>query len=362
MRIVQVLGTSAGGTGRHVAGLTAGLVAAGHEVIVVAPSGELAQFDLAQTGAQTVTIAVSTRPSRADAQAVRILQQVASGADIMHAHGARVGALAALALRHSPIPLVTTLHNATPDGAVSKIVHAGLERVVARRSALVLGVSSDLVARQRDLGARRVERAVVAAPAFGVVQHDRTQVRQSLGIPEGTALVVCVGRLAAQKDLEVLIDAAAIAAATDPLVTVIAGDGPLRPQLQSRIDATKAPVRLLGQRSDIADLLSAADVVASSARWEGQPVALQEALHIGAAIVATDAGGTADVVGSAAVLVPVGDRASLASALLDVIRHGTVRDDLRSHAVERSAELPTEEDATEAVLTAYRSLISPDAS
>jgi len=112
-------------------------------------------------------------------------------------------------------------------------------------------------------------------------------------------------------------------------------------------------VLLLGARDDVPDLLCAADVVVSSARWEGQPVGLQEALHAGAAIVATDVGGTAAVVGDAAVLVPPGDPVSLSRAVRDVVTYGQVRDDLRSKAVERAGELPTEADAVAAALAAY---------
>ncbi len=102
------------------------------------------------------------------------------------------------------------------------------------------------------------------------------------------------------------------------------------------------------------DLLAAADVVVSSALWEGQPVGLQEALHAGAAIVATDVGGTAAVVGDAAVLVPGGDPLSLSRGIRDVVTHGGVRDDLRSKAVERAQGLATEADALDAALGAYR--------
>jgi glycosyltransferase involved in cell wall biosynthesis len=140
-------------------------------------------------------------------------------------------------------------------------------------------------------------------------------------------------------------------------VTVVAGDGPLREQLQARIDAEHLPVRLLGHRADVPDLLAAADVVVSSAVWEGQPVGLQEALHAGAAVVATDVGGTAAVVGDAALLVPGGDPVSLSRAIRDVVVHGAVRDNLRSKSVERAAHLPTEDDALEAALAAYRSVL-----
>ena len=62
------------------------------------------------------------------------------------------------------MPVVATLHNAAPSGALTGVVYAGLERVVARGSALVLGVSADLVDAVDRLGARRTGLAVVAAP------------------------------------------------------------------------------------------------------------------------------------------------------------------------------------------------------
>ncbi len=75
------------------------------------------------------------------------------------------------------------------------------------------------------------------------------------------------------------------------------------------------PLRLLGVRRDVPDLLGAADVVVVPSRWEGQPLVVQEALRAGAAVVATDAGGTREVTGDAARLVPPGDAAALAGAI-----------------------------------------------
>ena len=161
-----------------------------------------------------------------------------------------------------------------------------------------------------------------------------------------------MARLAPQKGLDLLLDAVAASCSEDDLdlVTVVAGEGPLRDRLQARIDLERLPVRLLGHRDDVPDLLAAADVVVSSAVWEGQPVGIQEALHAGAAIVATDVGGTGAVVGDAAILVPRGRR-GLAGAG-DPRRHRRRRSATtcargRSSA---SAELPTEDDALEAAL------------
>jgi len=184
-------------------------------------------------------------------------------------------------------------------------------------------------------------------------------VRAGLGLGDRTALAVVVARLAPQKGLDLLLDAHRELGGGEPLdlLTVVAGDGPLRAPLQARIDAEHLPVRLLGHRDDVPDLLAAADVVVSSAVWEGQPVGIQEALHASAAVVATDVGGTGAVVGDAALLVPPGDPISLARAIRDVLVHGAVRDNLRSRAVERAADLPTEADALAAALAAYRSVL-----
>ena len=117
-------------------------------------------------------------------------------------------------------------------------------------------------------------------------------------------------------------------------------------------------MRLLGHRDDVPDLLAAADVVVSSAVWEGQPVGLQEALHAGAAVVATDVGGTAAVVGDAALLVPPAD-AGLAGARDPRRRRCTapVRDNLRSRAVERAASCRPRPTPWRRPLTAYRSVL-----
>ncbi|MEO6019075.1 MAG: glycosyltransferase family 4 protein [Knoellia sp.] len=360
MRVALVMGTSAGGTGKHIRDLTQGLVGAGHDVVVLAPAGELNQFDLAGAGAATVELGVTDRPHPLhDARAITTLREVCGGADVVHAHGARVGALAALALVGVSTPLVITLHNASPGGGFTGRVHAVLERMVARAADLVLGVSADIVDAQLGLGARRAELAVIAAPPPSTATRDRYALRQDLGLDARTLLLVTVARLAPQKDLDLLIDAVAemLERHDIAVLAAVAGEGPDRARLQRRIDALRVPVRLLGHRADVADLIAAADAVVSTARWEGQPVALQEALHSGAAIVATDAGGTAAVVGDAAILVPVGDVASMARALADVLLHGSVRDDLRSRAISRGGELPTTSDALEAALAAYRSVL-----
>src|SRR5436305_2103239 len=137
-----------------------------------------------------VEIADRPRPGR-DVAAIRRLRRLLATEDpqIVHAHGTRAGAFAALALGprgRGPaglVPaLVVTMHNAPPGGLAAGLVYRGLERVMARRADAVLCASPDLADRMRRLGASGVERAVVPAPdAQPPAAEDVARVRAELG-------------------------------------------------------------------------------------------------------------------------------------------------------------------------------------
>lgn len=356
-RVLQVLGSSAGGVARHVAQVAPALAEAGDRVVVAGPSA-LGGI-VAPTGGPVrfAAVEIADRPHASDLRAVGRLAALAREADAVHAHGLRAGALTVLAVRgrvgHRP-RVVVTLHNLPVGGRAIRAVSGVLGRVVAHGADVVLGVSGDLVALARSQGARVAERALVPAPARPAPDRAPAEVRADLGVPADGDLVVTVARLAPQKGLDTLVDAAVVAGRSRPGLTwVLAGDGPLHQDLVERVAATGAPVRLLGRREDVADLMAAADVVASAAVWEGQPLGVQEALALGAAVVATDAGGTREVTAGSAVLVPVGDGDALGTAVADVLADDARRAALRESARARAAELPTLDDVLTQLASHY---------
>lgn len=358
--VLLVTGIVAGGIGRHVAGLASGLVGEGLAVRVACPPVVAARFDLAGTGATVVPVEIGSTPGpRRDRAAVAELRAVLGDAEVVHAHGLRAGGLSVLARGDDPgPPIVVTNHNTAPEGRLAAMVHRGLERLVCRRADVLLAVSTDLVERALDRGARRVGRAVVAASQAAPVRSP-AEVRADLGIPQDHHLVVSIGRLAAQKGFDRLLDILADPVLRElPVRVVVAGDGPQRAQLERQAERDRLPVDFLGHRSDVADLLGAADVTVSAARWEGQPVWVQEALSVGAPIVATDVGGTAEVLEGAGVLVPADDPAAFAAALARVLTDAEHRKALRAGALARAAQLPTAADAVQAALTAYQRAVS----
>jgi glycosyltransferase involved in cell wall biosynthesis len=305
-------------------------------------------------------VPLSDRPHpRSDLRAVLRLRAALSGADVVHAHGVRAGALVVLAARsrlRRP-RVVVTLHNAPPGDARLARVFEALEQAVARGADAVLVVSGDLGDRVRRLGARGVERALVPTPALSRSAGRSAQdVRADLGVPASQHLVVVVARLAAQKGLPLLLDAVAHVTSTRPeldLSVAIAGDGPMDAELASLIRAKNLPVRLLGRRDDVPDLLAAADVAVLPSVWEGQPLVAQEALRAGAPLVATAVRGTQEVTGAAAVFVPYGDPAALGDAVADLLQDPGRRAAMRSAALARAARLPSDDDAVAQLLAAY---------
>lgn len=334
VRVLLVLATSTGGVGRHVRSLATRLTARGAVVEVACPAATQAVFGFARHR----PLEVGDRPRPADLCAVRALRR--APADVVHAHGLRAGALAALSGRR---PLVVTEHNALTDGRGGASARVGglLERLVARRADVVLAPSDDLAARARAVGARDVRLAPVAAPLLVPTGRD-----PGLGRP----LVLAVGRLHPQKGYELLLDALPL---LGDAVVAVAGDGPLAERLRAR-----APqVRWLGRREDVADLYTAADVVVLPSLWEARSLTAQEALRAGCPLVATDVGGLRGLLGDGAVLVPPGDPVALGVAVRGLLDDPAAAAALAARGRARAALWPDEDDVADQVAGVYRELL-----
>ncbi len=358
LHAVQVLGKGGSGSGVHVRSLSAGLVARGLRVTVCGPRSAEHGYGFTGAGARFTALDALT-----DAGSVAALRAASRGAQLVHAHGLRSGLLAAMALHGRRVPLIVTWHTTVDtDGARGPVVRL-MERKVARTASIVLGASSDLVERARARGARDARLAPVAVPAprsggaaDAADDGEEWKARAELGVME-RPLLVTVGRLETA-GLDPLLDAARRWRALDPQpVLLVAGEGPDRGALQRRIAAEGLPVRLLGRRDDVPELLAAADVAVLSSRWEARSLLAQEALHAGVPLVATAVGGVPELVGDAAELVPYGDPAALADAVTGLLADPARRMALAAAGRARTAGWPTEDDTVGHVLSVYDELV-----
>jgi len=371
VRVALVLGLATGGSARHTAALAAGCRAAGQAVCVLGPPEALA-FVGADAAIETFAVRIGERPSPASdlAAIARLRGRLASWCpDVVHAHGLRAGAFAAIAMTglvissagtsaRRPPALVVTVHNAPPAGRAGHLVYAMLERVCARRADLVLCASDDLAARMHGFRRAEVRQFDVPAPAAGPPSPaELASARDDVGAA-GRPVVLAVARLAQQKGLDVLIEAARRWQDRDPRPrTVIAGDGPLAAALRAQASQAPADVVLLGARQDVPALLALADVVVLPSRWEARALILQEAMRSGKPIVATSVGGTPGLVGAdTALLVPPDDPAGLADAVTALLDDPRLAARLGRAASAASAAFPTEKDAINNAVAIYARL------
>jgi glycosyltransferase involved in cell wall biosynthesis len=329
--VLLVLATSTGGVGTHVRSLAAGLRGRGAQVTVAAPASTQAVFGFDDHA--VLEIGGRPHPAR-DAVALARLRRLVDTVDVVHAHGLRAGALAALAARAAPV--VVSWHNAV-DGRFGAL----LERVAARRATVTLAASADLAARARRAGAADVRLAPVAPPALRPSGRD-----PGLGHP----LVLAVGRLHPQKGYDVLLEALPL---LGDAVVAVAGDGPL----EDRLRAAAPQVRWLGRRDDVADLYAAADVVVLPSVWEARSLTAQEALRAGRPLVATAVGGLPGLLGNGAILVPPGDPVALGAAVRRLLDDPAEAAALAERGAAVAAGWPDEADAVAQVAAVYAELL-----
>jgi glycosyltransferase involved in cell wall biosynthesis len=382
VKLALVLGTSTGGTARHVRMLAAGCAARGVRVEVFGPGQADRDFAFggAAPGAGFTAVEIADRPRLpGDLRAIGRLRRLfrAWRPDVVHAHGLRAGALAAIAVAFARTAagnepgngqgrpaLAVTVHNAPPAGGTTGAIYRVLELIVARNADSVLCVSADLEDRMRAAGARRVGHAVVPAAPVSLTGEVSAQTRAALraefGADPGQAIVLAAGRLAAQKGFGLLLDAAARWGDIQPApLLVIAGTGPLAAELHARAAPLGLAVRFAGHRGDVPALLAAADVFVLPSVWEGQSLILQEALRAGVPVVATRVGGNAGLTGEeAAILVPPGDAQRLADAVRAVLGDPDLAARLGEAAAARARALPGEDAAVAAALAEYRHVAS----
>lgn len=362
-RVLELSAQAAGGVRAHIRQVSQLLAKDGHQVLLAGPSNVISPTPGAVGGAclRTYQIDIGARPSGADLKALRQLKQLAATVEVIHAHGLRAGALAVLAAKRIPAAkrprVVVTLHNLPVGSAPTRLVGKALHLVVVKGADYVLTVSPDLLEKAKQLGLKAGEIAVVPAPARGCADYgcmDRAtqpEISQasaqssdasSAASSKAAPRVLTIARLAPQKGLDLLLEAATLIKQRGIDFTwLVAGDGPLKAQLNQQIATAALPVKLLGRRENIGALLAQADVVVQTSYWEGQPLTLREAMQAGRAIVATDVGGSAYTLAGCGQLVEP-QAGPLADAVVAVISDPKRRETLEAASRAAVAKIPGE--------------------
>lgn len=331
MKILQLSSAqSLGGGERHLADLANGLARRGHGVYAaLRPNSPLIEqlVDLPDANITTLPLrnALDVKSARDLSALVR-----KNKIQIVHAHMARDYPLAAYAARQNSLArLIVTRHVLFPLNR--------LHRFTLSKAARVIAVSQAVGSQLRDGGTATPEKITVVPNGIDVTKFanvrqkfDRQAFLQSWGLPENSLLVGTVGELSPLKGQQEFLKAAARVSSQQPnAYFIIAGMDHSRAN-NNRIEIEQQVqqlglahrVKLVSWLDDIAQLYCALDVFVSSSRTESFGLAIAEAMASSTAVVATETEGAREIIqaGETGVLIPIGDVANLATALMELLK------------------------------------------
>lgn len=196
---------------------------------------------------------------------------------------------------------------------------------------------------------------------FVADQETRFRLRAELGISPERLVAIQVARLDGLKDHSTALRTVARVREQIPdFLLLLVGTGLERPAIERQIAELRleAHVKLLGLRTDVRQLLSAADAFLLTSISEGIPVTLIEAMAARLPIVSTDVGGIAEVVvsGETGYLAPAKDDAALARALCDVLQNRATAQRLITAAADRAERLFSETQMHEAYAAKFQEM------
>ncbi len=212
----------------------------------------------------------------------------------------------------------------------------------------LIGVAQDVIT---DLIKEvKISTNIPTTVIFNPVDIDKVQQQASIPVEhpwfqnKNIPVILTVARLAKQKQLDVLIRAFAQVINIVPARLLILGEGLLRTELESlcRELQVEEYVSMPGYVSNPCSFMSACDVFVLASAWEGSPVALEEALVAGAAVIVNDApGGAKDLVeyGKYGIMVPTNNDKAFAEAIIRVLSNNNLKRYYQEQARIRSQEL-----------------------
>lgn len=340
--VCHILEATAGGTRQYLMDVCLGLPAEEFRQTAVVSTlrDETFKSDIGRlraAGVEVVTVQMVREVSwREDLRALGELQDFLGAApfDIIHAHSSKAGMLGRIAAwrTRNPAARIYSPHAFAfmMDVSISRRkAYLLAERMAGKLTDLLICTCDserEIAVRNRIVppGRAAVVRTGVDLRRFHP-HPEAHRIRPELGIPDRHRLVGAVGALVEQKGHDLLVDAAALVLRDMPHTTfVIAGEGPLRQQLEARSAelGLGRRMRFLGHREDIPQLLGALDLFVMPSRWEGMPYALVEAMAVGVPVVGTAIPGLTDLIEPPRTgwLAEPGDAASLARTIGQALR------------------------------------------
>lgn len=257
---------------------------------------------------------------------------------------------------------------------ISSIRTMGQEGIFRHRSDRFTAALSDRIVCVSENVAKYAEQTIHLPPEKlvvvpnGVDPNDyrslpsKAEARNLSQLPDSALIIGAIGRMHRVKGLSILLRAFAQLAELHRTVHLLfVGEGPDRQLLidQAQDFGLNSKVTFLAFQKDIPKLLPALDLFVSASLHEGMPNAILEAMAAGLPVVATDVGGTPEVVqdGQTGFLVPPGEYEALAISICKLLEDPDLRCRMGKEGKERVAKNFSIEQMTQQFEQLYEQLL-----
>jgi glycosyltransferase involved in cell wall biosynthesis len=287
---------------------------------------------------------------------------------IVHTHSAKAGLLGRMAAWGARVPVIVHTFHSIPfemNGNLRSRIYIAVERLVGSVTHRAACVGEAF--RQEFLDWKIVppEKLITIYSGIDfasyVAKRPVLDVKRQFGVEGAWPILGCIGRLSEQKAQQYLVEAVALLIDKYPKIKLLlVGEGNLRNRLERQIQdlGVCSNVSLLGERSDIADLLNLFDVYVMSSRWEGVGRALTEAMYWGLPLVATAVNGAKELIlhEETGLVVPPQDPKAMAVAIDRLVSDHELAKRLGSNAQRKARELMDSEQMITAIENVYERL------
>ncbi|HEY0272443.1 MAG TPA: glycosyltransferase family 4 protein [Chitinophaga sp.] len=264
--------------------------------------------------------------------------------DLVHAHGSRAASNLLMPARSLKLPMLYTIHGWSfhdDQPFLQKTIRVWSEKLLTSRVQRNISVSAS----NQRTGQQHFSSFTSTVVNNGInLQKFHTlgtypDIRQELGIPAHHTLVGYIARITVQKDPFTLLHAfREVVQHTQDITLLVVGEGDLR----NRTVALAGELGIAGHivfqdfREDVPAILQATDIYCLPSLWEGLPIGLLEAMATRNAVIVTNVDGSREIIQHRqnGLVIPVQDRAALASAILELHHNRSFRATLQEAALE----------------------------
>jgi len=223
--------------------------------------------------------------------------------DIVHTHTAKAGLLGRLAVLSTKknVLLVHTFHGHLLHGYFSSIVTSVIvliEKILASKTDILISVGKRVRDELLHVGIGIENQYRIVNPGLTIAPlPSRNLALSKYGLNPDNRYISCLGRLVRVKRPDRLLEIAAWLKINYPDVRIIiAGDGPMREEIEQKAEKSALPIEFVGWVLDIESILALSELMILTSDNEGTPLSLIQAQMAGLPVVATDVGSVSEIV------------------------------------------------------------------